>query len=355
MRRLRKGTAHARPARAAARRFGAGRGARVVVVVGATSGIGRATAVRLARRGDRLALASRSAEELGRVAEDCRAAAPESVPVVTAVVDVLDRDSLDRLFAAATAQHGRVDAVVSTPAVLAYGRFEEIPPEVFDRAVQVNVLGAANVARAALAHLEPGGHLVLFGSLLGTIVAPWMSPYVTSKWAVHGLAHTLRIEARDRGIAVSLVTPGSVDTPVYALAASYAGRVGRPPPPVDRPETVARAVVRVLDHPRRVVSVGLANPVWRTVFRAAPAVYDRVAGPVMDRAGLSRTPTTANEGNVFRPRPGGEAVHGEWGRHWLRWLGGSAVVGAAWGMVRAFRPRTGGRVPDSRPGRQPAA
>lgn len=315
---------------------------RVVVVVGASSGIGRATALRLARRGDVLALASRSPEVLAEVAAECRAVAPIPVPVVTAVVDVLDRASLERLFDAAEAAHGRVDAVVTTPAVLAYGRFEDIPPAVFDRAVQVNVLGVANVARVALRHLRPGGRLVLLGSLLGTIAAPWMGPYVLSKWAVHGFAHALRIEARQRGVAVSLVAPGSVDTPVYAQAASYAGRVGRPPPPVDRPETVARAVVRAIDHPRRLVSVGLANPLWTAFFRRAPRVYDRVAGPVMAVAGLSRTRTPAHEGNVFRSRPEGEALRGRWGRHWLRGVGASAVIGGAWAASRAGRSAAAG-------------
>lgn len=316
-------------------------GSRVVVVVGASSGIGRATAHALAARGDRLVLVSRSAEALADVARECAARAPgtatagegEPAPAPLVVVaDVTDGAAVDRAVAAAVTRHGRVDAVVHTAAVLAYGRFWDIPAEVFDRVVEVDVLGAANVARAALRRFEAqrSGHLVLVGSLLGSITAAWMSPYVVSKWAVHGLAGSLRAEARRIGARVSLVVPGGVDTPIYAMAGSFAGRVGRPPPPVDRPETVARAIVRLLDRPRREVSVGLANRAWTTVFRTVPAVYDRVVGPAMARLGLSRTPTSATPGNVFAPTPRAEGVHGRWGRHWLRGLavGVAGVLGA---------------------------
>lgn len=308
-------------------------GGSVVLVVGASSGIGRATAHALARRGDHLVLVSRSPAVLAEVARECARLGPE--PLV-AVADVTDRPAVDRAVTAAVARHGRLDAVVHTAAVLAYGRFQDIPPEVFDRVVDVDVLGAANVARSALRRFEEqgGGHLVLVGSLLGTIPTAWMSPYVVSKWAVHGLANVLRAEARQVGADVSLVVPGGVDTPIYALAGSYAGRAGRPPPPVDRPETVARAIVRTLDHPRRVRSVGRANGAWTLVFRAFPPLYDRVVGPAMARLGLSRTRAAANPGNVFDPVPAGEAVHGQWGRHWLRGVG---LVGVTAGVLSAGR------------------
>lgn len=311
---------------------------RVVVVVGASSGIGRATAHALARRGDALVLASRSPDVLATVARECTERGG-SRPVVVPV-DVADRAAVSHLVDEAVRRFGRVDAVVHTAAVLAYGRFHEIPAAVFDRVVTVDVLGSANVARAAMTTFERqgSGHLVLVGSLLGSIPTTWMSPYVVSKWAVHGLAHVLRAEARHIGAEVTLVVPGGVDTPIYAAAGSYAGRVGRPPPPVDRPETVARAIVRALDRPTRVASVGLANRPWTLAFRLAPGAYERIIGPAMARLGLSRTRVGPHSGNVFEPLPDEEAVHGRWGRHWLRGvavggvggiLGGAAAVAAA--------------------------
>ncbi|MFS0699768.1 SDR family NAD(P)-dependent oxidoreductase [Cellulomonas sp. 179-A 4D5 NHS] len=326
---------------------------RVVVVLGASSGIGRATAHALARRGDTLVLASRSADALADVERECLALVPGSrrhpheaaaggPPVLVVPTDVSVRDSVDRLFERAVERYGRVDAVVHAPAVVGYGRFEDIPAEVFDQVIAVNLLGTANVARVALRlfQRQGGGHLVLVGSLLGKIATPWMSPYVTSKWAVHGLARTIQVEARETpGVDVSLVSPGGVDTPIYAQAASYVRREGRPPPPVDRPETLARAIVKTLDKPARERSVGLANATWTAGFRFLPGVYDVLVGPGMSRLGLSTTAREPGAGNVFAPLPDGEDVTGKWGRHWLRGVGLVAVAAGAVGVRRVLAAR----------------
>lgn len=194
----------------------------MVVVVGASSGIGRATAHALARRGDRLVLASRSAEVLAEVVAECRelhAGAPEHDARVIAVpTDVTDRDAVDDLLDTTQVTFGRIDAVVHTPAVVVYGRgvHDGIPAGVWGQTIRVNLFGTVNVARAALHRFRAhgGGHLVLFGSLLGTVAAPWMSPYVTSRWAVHGLARSLQMEVRGiPGIEVSLVEPTAASTP----------------------------------------------------------------------------------------------------------------------------------------------
>jgi NAD(P)-dependent dehydrogenase (short-subunit alcohol dehydrogenase family) len=323
--------------------------ARVVLVIGASSGIGRATAVRLARRGDTLVLASRSAEALAAVERECLAAAPRSrrrspaaAPAVSVVpTDVSIRSSVDHLVAETLARHGRIDAVVHAPAVVAYGHFEDVPAEVFDQVIATNLVGAAHVARLALRQFraQGGGHLVLVGSLLGKIATPFMSSYVTSKWGLHGLARTLQAEVRHtKGVEVSLVSPGGVDTPVYAQAASYASREGRPPPPVDPPEKLARAIERVLDRPRRETSVGLANHPFTFAFRYLPGVFDVIVAPLMSRVGISGTRSPEpHTGNVFAPLPAGEATHGKWGRHWLRGVALAGVGAAAVGAVGAAR------------------
>ena len=165
----------------------------------------------------------------------------------------------------AVAAYGRIDGVVHSAAVVAYGKFTEIPAEVFDHSLQTNVTGAANVAqeRAPPLRRGPGGSLVVVGSVLGKIATPYMSPYTTSKWAIHGLVRTLQIEARETpGVHVSLISPGGVNTPVYDQAGSYTGHPGHPPPPVASPERVARDVVQALDEPQRDRDVGLANGPW---------------------------------------------------------------------------------------------
>ena len=312
---------------------------RVVLITGASSGIGRAAAVACARRGDRLVLAARAPDSLAAAAAECRALGAPALAVPT---DVTDGAAVDALVAAAADRFGRLDAVVHSVTVVAYGRFDEVPAAAFDRVVATTLTGAANVSRAALRRFreQGGGRLVLVGSLLGKIAVPYMSSYVTAKWGLLGLARTLQVEARETpGIEVGLVSPGAVDTPVYRQAASYLGRGGRPPPPVDKPEKVARAILRELDRPTRDRSVGPANPVVVLGFRALPAVYDRLVGPLMRVGGLRREPVPVGDGNVFAPRPAGEATYGGWGRHWLRPAAAAAAAGAGLGAAALARRR----------------
>ena len=113
---------------------------------------------------------------------------------------------------------------------------------------------------------------------------------------------------------VCLVSPGPVDTPVYRQAATYEGHVGRPPPPVDRTEKVAAAMVRCLDEPRDRMTVGALNPLVRLGFSTMPWAFDRLVTPLMRLAGISRERTAPTDGNVFEPQPEREGVSGGHGR-----------------------------------------
>ncbi|GAA0917862.1 SDR family oxidoreductase [Virgisporangium ochraceum] len=312
---------------------------RVAVVTGASSGIGYASAERFASRGDRLVLAARGEDALLAVAARCRSAGAE---VVTRVTDVTDRDAVRALADTAVDRFGGIDVWVDTAAVMAYGRFEDVPAPVFDRVVTTNLIGAANVAREALRvfRTRQRGTLILGSSLLSRIAVPYVGAYVSSKWGHRALARVLRQETRDApDIHVCLVSPGSVNTPIYRSAANYAGRVGRPPPPVDASAKVAAAVVRLADRPRPERSVGLANGLIRFGFTAMPPVYDLLVGPLMRVGGLSREEVAGHDGNVFGPGPRHDD-EGEWGRHWLRAVAVGAVaagVGAAAVVARTRR------------------
>lgn len=289
---------------------GGGVDPRVVVVTGASSGIGRATAVLLSSKGMRVVLASRSRDALESAQGECRGGETLVVPT-----DVSKAEQVDALMEATVTRFGRVDAVVHSAAVLAYGRFEDVPGEVFDHTLDVTLVGTANVARAALHRFQEqgGGSLVVVGSLLGKIATPYMSSYVTAKWAVHGLVRCLQIEARDTpGVDVSLVSPGGVNTPVYLQAGTYAGHRGMPPPPVVSPERVARAISRRLDRPARDTNVGPANLVTVLGFRVLPAVFDLIVTPLMKAGGLQRATAAPTAGNVLEEHVDGESTHGPW-------------------------------------------
>ena len=198
---------------------------------------------------------------------------------------------------------------------MAYGRFDELPERVFDQVVRTDLLGAAGSVRVALRHFRAAGAgtVILTGSVLGHITAPYMSAYVASKWGLQGLVRTVQQELRDSPeIRLCLVNPGSVDTPVYQQAANYLGRIGRPPPPVAGPQRVARAIVDCVDRPRREVSVGRLNVVLRAGLHRAAGGLRRprravdaggrpewTAGRRARRLGLRREP--GRRGGTRRP------------------------------------------------------
>ena len=260
-------------------------------------------------------LSARGETALRRAEKECLARGAGGVLVVRA--DVTDEDAVDAVSDRAVEAFGQVDVWVNSAAVVAYGRFEDVPSAVWRRVIDTNLHGTANVSRTALRQFrsQDQGTLVLLGSLLGEIATPFMSSYVTSKWAVRGLARVLSIETRaHRDIHVCVVSPGAVNTPVYRQAATYAGRHGSPPPPVDQPEKLARAIVRVADNPKARTSVGAGNAVARLGFTVVPLAYDVFVTPMMRVLGLGRARVPDTEGNVFEPVEEGDAAHGPWGR-----------------------------------------
>lgn len=282
---------------------------RVVLVAGGSSGIGLSVVHALLERGDTVAVLSRS-DERGQ------ALVARLGPRLLAVpADLVDPTAVEAAVGHVVATFGKLDAAVTTAQVMAYGRVEDVPREAFERVVDVAVHGTANLARSVLPvfRAQNSGTLVVVNSLLGEIAVPGLGAYVTAKWAQLGLVRTLQLETRgDRGVSVSLISPGAVNTPIYAQAASYAGRGGHAPPPVVSPERVAGSVLRVLDRPRRHVEVGPANRITVLGSRFLPWVYDRLVGPLA-RLVIFRGGSVADSaGNVFEPRPEGEGEHGGW-------------------------------------------
>jgi NAD(P)-dependent dehydrogenase (short-subunit alcohol dehydrogenase family) len=293
---------------------------RVVLVTGASSGIGRAVAVAVSEDGDHLVLASRDESALHRVARLCEKAGAASALVIP--TDVGDDAAVARCFERALERHGRLGAVVHCAAVLAYGRTERIPAEVFDAVLRTNLTGSVNVVRHAVAQMrvQQHGTIVLVGSIAGHVASPHMSPYVLSKWGTRALARQLAIENRDMDdVRIVYIAPGGVDTPIYEQAANYHGYAGRPPPPIASPEKVARTIVRRLDgRGRRRAHTAWTNHPIRVGFTALPRLFDAMANPffrfvVSDRTRRVETTT----GNVFQPVESLERTQGGQGGPWV--------------------------------------
>lgn len=280
----------------------------MVLITGASSGIGRAAAELWAARGARLVLCARGASRLEAVARVCREAGAE---VVARAVDVTDDEQVQAAVNDAVQHFGRLDVAVSVAGVTAYGAHTDTPAAVFDQVVAVNLLGAANLARSALVvfRAQRHGSLVVVGSLLGRVAVPGMGAYVAAKWGLRGLVRTLQQEQRDLPhVHVSSVAPGAVRTAIYDRAGSVGGAGGTPPPPSTSPRRVARRILAAASSPVRETDVdalgGLLNKAVAAGFDQLPALFDRVAGPLLEqRRPDAVAPAQDGAGNVFTAHP----------------------------------------------------
>jgi NAD(P)-dependent dehydrogenase (short-subunit alcohol dehydrogenase family) len=284
-----------------------------VLVTGASSGIGRATARQFAEQGAVVVLVARGRESLDQAAAEMRAAGAAEAVVQPA--DVTDAEAVRSVVDDAVARFGRIDVVVHSAQVMAYGRIEDVPAAVFDRVVDTALHGTANVARSVLPvfRRQEAGHLVIVSSLLAQVTTPMMGSYNAAKWGQLGLVRSLQQETRDvPGISISAVACGGVNTPIYYQGASYMGSTGRPPPPVYTPERVARRILGVVDRPRRYVHAGFLNPLVIAGFRLVPGIYDALVGPLLKTFAVARDEVGPTDGNVFESRSDTNATHGRW-------------------------------------------
>jgi short-subunit dehydrogenase len=316
----------------------------VVAITGASSGIGRAAALRFARRGSSLALCARAAEPLAQVARECEAT---GAAVLHRPLDVGDEAAVEAFAAAAVERFGRIDVWVNNAGVIAYGEFLEIPADVFRRVIETNLMGQVHGARAALRRFRPQGSGVLINmsSVWGRVSSPYVSPYIVSKNAVRALSECLRGELVEQpGIQITTMVPQAIDTPIFEHGANYSGHRIRPIPPVISPEEVAEGIEQCAESPKREVNYGRAGRLLEVIYAIAPAFYRRFAHPAFVRGTLAQATAPPSNGNVLEST-GPRSVEGGWRgrkRTTLRRALLAAVAGAAAGLVgaKATAPRS---------------
>ncbi|MFF1574185.1 SDR family NAD(P)-dependent oxidoreductase [Leifsonia sp. NPDC058292] len=288
-----------------------------IVITGASSGIGRATALRLARRGTSLVLVSRREDALGALAEQCRSRGGAAVAVAA---DVSDAEAVEAVAIRAVVEYGRIDAWVNCAAVATYGHLESVPLEEFQHVIDVNVMGVVNGTRSALRRMIPQGSgvIVNIASILGVVPQPYGAAYSVSKAAVRALGASARSELalrHERDVHVVSILPATIDTPFFRHAANHTGRQVRALPPVYPPELVARRIESALRRPHRPERVvGLLGRALVRQHRRTPRVIEGQVALQTELTNLSPTRGGENgSGTLFTTDASAEAsVTGGW-------------------------------------------
>ncbi len=252
----------------------------VVVVTGASDGIGREMALQLADQGAWLALAARDQTKLEAVAAECRARGGRAVAIPT---DVANEAQCRALIDGAVAEYGRIDTLVNNAGISMWARFDEVADlEPFHRMMQVNYFGSLYCTHAALPHLKrTRGRIVGISSLTGRAGVPTRSGYAATKHAMAGFFDSLRIELADQGVTVTMVYPGFVSTGIRERAYGPDGQPLRASPvreaQVMTPEECARQSIAAMASRRRELIMTLRGKVGAWIKLVAPGVVDRIA------------------------------------------------------------------------------
>lgn len=246
----------------------------VIVVTGASSGIGRATAVMAAQRGAKVVVAARNGAALEELAESIRRAGGQALPVVT---DVTDAEAVGRLAEATIDAFGRIDTWVNNAGVAIAAGLEHLPEADARRLFDVNFWGTVRGSLAALPHLRrDGGALINLGSMTSDVAAPYMGMYSASKQAIKAYTDALRIELKIDHVPVSvtLIKPAPIATPILEHQRNLLDRQATMPPPFYLPEDVARTILYAAEHPVRDLFVGGSARAGSVLGQVLPGPVD---------------------------------------------------------------------------------
>jgi NAD(P)-dependent dehydrogenase (short-subunit alcohol dehydrogenase family) len=275
----------------------------VVVVLGASSGIGRASSLQLAARGAKVVVSARSEEALGSLVAEITGRGGEATSVVA---DVVDFDQVQHVASVAAQTYGRIDTWVNCAAVSVFAGFQDTTPDEFRRLSEVNYLGQVHGALAALPHLRASGRgaIIAVSSLESIVSLPNHAAYSASKHAVEGAMDALRRDLMVAEIPVSVtsVKPATINTPLFSNSRNKMDVKPKGPPPYYQPNVVVDCVVYAAEHPVCALFAGGSAPAMAITQFLAPRLMDRY----LSRIGVRQERTTepapiGTAGNLDQP------------------------------------------------------
>lgn len=273
----------------------------VIVITGASSGIGLATAKAAARQGAAVVLAARSKETLDRIVADI---VSEGGRAVAVECDVSDRQQVDLVAATALQQFGRIDTWVNVAGLGLYGRLDEVTEQDSRRLFDINFWGVVNGSLAALPFLKrQGGCLINVGSELSEAYTPLLGMYTASKHAVKGFTDCLRVEVEQvdgAPVSVTLIQPTAVDTPFPRNARNYLDSEAKLPDSRIEPEQVAEAILSAAVKPARAKRVGFGAKLNAAAAKLVPAIADRMSARNVEELHTDERPRNP-QGALYQP------------------------------------------------------
>ncbi len=282
----------------------------VIVITGASSGIGLVTARNAARAGARVLMVARSEDVLRDLVAELQG---EGHRVEAKAADVGDAAAVEAAAAYAVEMFGRIDTWVNDAGVAIYAKLADTPLDEHERMFRTNYFGTVNGCQAAIPHLrQNGGALITVASVAADMSTPVMGAYAASKHAVKAYVEALRMELGEAGdpIQVTLVKPSGIDTPIGQHAANHEGGEAQIPPPVYDPQLVADAILHCAQHSQRDVTVGGAGRAQALFAEHFPALYD-VLAPKMAKGFVDRGKAQPQPSNLKWGLRAGEERSGE--------------------------------------------
>ncbi|HEX8489156.1 MAG TPA: SDR family oxidoreductase [Propionibacteriaceae bacterium] len=275
----------------------------VVVVLGASSGIGRASALALAARGAKVVVAARSQKGLVSLVAQITAAGGQATYVLC---DVADYAQVRQVASIAVQTYGRIDTWVNCAALSLFAHFEETTPEEYRRLMEVNYLGHVHGALAALPRLREGGggSLIAISSVESIVSLPLHAAYSASKHAVEGAMDALRrdLMAEKAPISVTSIKPATINTPLFTNSRSRMDVKPKGPPPIYQPNVVADCVVYAAEHPVRDLFAGGSGRMMALQQFTAPRQMDLYMAKIATRQERTKEPKPDGmPGNLYEP------------------------------------------------------